>query len=73
MMTFAGLERVQVKAKTLEGLRGVKPFRNFYEVLGISRGASQDDIRKAHRRMVREHHPDANPGDGSAEGRFKEI
>ena len=51
----------------------MKPFRNFYEVLGISRGASQDDIRKAHRRMVREHHPDANPGDGSAEGRFKEI
>jgi curved DNA-binding protein CbpA len=51
----------------------VKPSRNLYEVLGISRGASQDDIRKAHRRLVREHHPDANPGDGSAEGRFKEI
>jgi len=51
----------------------VKTSRNLYEVLGISRGASQDDIRKAHRRLVREHHPDANPGDGSAEGRFKEI
>ena len=46
---------------------------NFYELLGVSREASQDDIRKAHRRLVREHHPDANPGDGSAEGRFKEI
>ena len=51
----------------------MKTSRNLYEVLGISRGASQDDIRKAHRRLVREHHPDANPGDGSAEGRFKEI
>ena len=51
----------------------MKISRNLYEVLGISRGASQDDIRKAHRRLVREHHPDANPGDGSAEGRFKEI
>src|SRR5215217_7766341 len=46
---------------------------NFYELLGISKGASQDEIRKAHRKLVREHHPDANPGDGSAEGRFREI
>ncbi len=51
----------------------MKTSRNLYEVLGISRGASRDDIRRAHRRLVREHHPDANPGDGSAEGRFKEI
>ncbi len=51
----------------------MKTSRDLYEVLGISRGASQDDIRKAHRRLVREHNPGANPGDGSAEGRFKEI
>jgi len=51
----------------------VKTSRNLYEVLRIPREASQDDIRKAHRRLVREHHPDANPGDGSAEGHFKEI
>ena len=51
----------------------MKTSRDLYEVLGISRGASQDDIRKAHRRLVREHHPDTNPGNGSAEGRFKEI
>lgn len=51
----------------------MKTSRNLYEVLGIPREASQDDIRKAHRRLVREHHPDANPGDGSAEGHFKEI
>jgi DnaJ-class molecular chaperone len=51
----------------------VKTSRDLYEVLGISRGASQDDIRKAHRRLVREHHPGANPGYGSVEGRFKDI
>ena len=51
----------------------MKTSRNLYEVLRIPREASQDDIRKAHRRLVREHHPDANPGDGSAEGHFKEI
>ena len=47
--------------------------KNLYGVLGLSRGASQDDIRGAYRRMVREHHPDTNPGDPKAEERFKEI
>ena len=47
--------------------------KNLYSVLGLSRGASQDDIRAAHRKLVREHHPDTNPGDPSAEERFKEI
>src|ERR687890_309231 len=44
-----------------------------YKALGISREASQDDIRKAHRKLVREYHPDANPEDPRAEGRFKEV
>ena len=44
-----------------------------YGVLGLSKGASQEDIRIAHRRLVREYHPDANPGDDSAEERFKEV
>src|SRR5215207_7175438 len=39
----------------------------------MPREASQDDIRKAHRRLVREHHPDANPGDRSVERHFKEM
>ena len=47
--------------------------REFYELLGLSRRASQDDIRRAYRKLVREHHPDTNPGDPSAEERFKEI
>jgi DnaJ-class molecular chaperone len=44
-----------------------------YKALGISKDASQDDIRKAHRKLVREYHPDANPEDPRAEGRFKEA
>jgi curved DNA-binding protein CbpA len=47
--------------------------KDLYSLLGLSRGASQDDIRRAYRKLVREHHPDANPGDPSAEERFKEI
>jgi curved DNA-binding protein CbpA len=44
-----------------------------YKVLELSREASQEDIRKAHRKLVREHHPDTNPEDSRAEERFKEI
>ncbi len=47
--------------------------RDLYKLLGVSRGASREDIRKAHRRLAREFHPDANPGDRSAEERFKDI
>ncbi len=47
--------------------------KDLYELLGLPRGASQDDIRKAHRRQVRQHHPDANPEDPRAEEHFKQI
>ena len=47
--------------------------KDYYERLGLSRRASQDDIRRAYRKLVREHHPDTNPGDPSAEERFKGI
>ena len=46
---------------------------NLYDRLGLFRGATQDDIRRAYRMLVREHHPDTNPGDPSAEERFKEV
>ena len=47
--------------------------RDFYEVLGLSSSASPDEIKSAYRRLARQHHPDVNQGDGSAEARFKEI
>jgi molecular chaperone DnaJ len=47
--------------------------KDYYKILGVSRDASADDIKKAYRRLARKYHPDVNPGDDSAEDRFKEI
>ncbi len=47
--------------------------RDYYEVLGLSKGASEDEIKKAYRKLAKQYHPDMNPGDKVAEGKFKEV
>ena len=50
-----------------------KQKQDYYKTLGVKRGASEEDIRKAYRRLARKYHPDVNPGDKTAEERFKEV
>ena len=47
--------------------------RDYYDVLGVSKGASDDEIKKAFRQQAKKYHPDLHPGDKEAEAHFKEV
>jgi curved DNA-binding protein len=48
-------------------------FRDYYATLGVNKGASADEIKRAFRKLARKYHPDMNPGDKAAEAKFKEV
>jgi len=48
-------------------------FKDYYATLGVAKTATAKEIKQAFRKLARKHHPDVNPGDKGAEGRFKEL
>jgi curved DNA-binding protein len=69
------MDIIIIKVKESQsGLGGVlMKYRDYYEILGVGKDATQDQIKKAYRKLAKKYHPDANPGNKKAEEKFKEI
>ena len=52
---------------------GANGYRDYFKVLGVERNADADAIKRAFRKLARQYHPDVNPNDAGAEGKFKEV
>ena len=65
----APLRQCQGNLETMSG----SGYKNYFQVLGVERSADADAVKRAFRKLARQYHPDVNPGDASAEARFKEI
>ena len=74
LATDAGRRRLLHEMRRLERLRGaVMEFKDYYATLGVTKAASEKEIEQAYRKLARKFHPDVNPGDKTAEARFKDI
>ena len=73
MIRFPGNLSIYLRMKGKEGETKMAAKRDLYEVLGISKTADEKTIKKAYRKLAKKYHPDMNPGDKTAEQKFKEA
>lgn len=64
---------IKIKGVPLPGTIQIMDYKDYYKALGVNKNADVDEIKKIYRKLARKYHPDVNPGDKSAEERFKEI